>query len=113
MVRDRLEKDVESKVAWLTNKYGQCCDGHKQYKKGPSDNNKDRHEQRVRDSDPVMLDTIVVATKWSDADTSHVMVEGDREVRVYGDVQLDDDETLVLRRRPEYAQYERTHHVGT
>ena len=107
----KAQEKHKRKIDFLVHKVKDCCAHHHCEGKRDCDNNKSSVGSKL--GEVVTSDPLILGTATSDKDLDKMFLNkeerhmfNEHEVMVYGDVDLDDDERLLLQRRPEFAIYD-------
>ena len=112
-VWDKSQQRHNNKVDFLTRKHENCCDCHKDLRKWSKDPRRKSQPRRTSsttetDIDPLITSTLVLDEELDNLERDKQMyMFNDKEVMIYGDVKLDDNERAVLQRRPEFSLYDK------
>ena len=118
----RSQTKHKKKLKFLVDKHNKCCEAHdgdkmrvrtnsrktksnnKKYGSAPSKTKDEQHDQ----------DPLITGTTFKDKEldeifkgSEHSTIYNEKDVAVYGQVSLDDDERSLLQKRPEFATFDK------
>ena len=108
----RSQTKHNKKIKFLIDKHNNCCDEHERYNNKTKSNKhnsaphktKEQHEQ----------DPLITGTTFKDKELNEIFgssasstIYNEKDVSVYGQVTLDDDERSLLQKRPEFATFDK------
>ena len=103
----KAQEKHNRKMLFLIDKLGSCCETHKAERRTTARGRGCAGKNNLNLSDPLVAGTMVSDKDLDDMfleeETAQAHMYNEKHVMIYGDVDLDDNEREILKRRPEFA----------